>query len=335
MADVATAPATTPTTPASAVPAAASSPEPVAAEASENNSSEADSSEQANDEVAGGEYDVEDPFEEPSPEEASTPADESSGEQVEEKATESKPEPAAPAVNNLLTIRAIRAGFSDEEIASFKDPQALHTALRRIEALQEKAKPAEQAKKEEEPEFELKLSEDLDPEFKKQLTGMHADYKKRVGGLQQKLDAALGYIDEQRQEVLQQKLDGLFDGAGDEYKGLIGKGGTRSLDTKGSEFQNRLKVVHEMHILETGYRHAGSQVPEMKELYAKAMRNVFGEQAKAAVKKELSAQLTKHSKQILTRPNNKAPAQKPLGTSRAIDTVRKYLAEHPTEDDEA
>lgn len=245
----------------------------------------------------------------PAPEEAQTGEEETEAQKDD-----------GPVFTPELLQRAGKFGYDKYDVeALFDSPEKLERALSRLELhspRQETAKP-EAVKPAELPKFELKFSDEFDPEARKTLETMHQHYGGLVTEMQSKVDTLLEFVNKQQVRETSERLDKLFAGLPAEYEAI----------KTGKSMQN--KVVMEMAVMEEAYRSRGMQMPEEGELFRRALAHIADVDPKKAARAEVTAQLVKGKNRLQVRPKSKSPADGGLSREEiAIRNAEAFMREH-------
>ncbi len=243
--------------------------------------------------------------EEPDAGGAKEEGDEEDAEEAE--AEEEKP----PVIPEELLYRAEQVGFTKEEALEFGNPKLLEMAIKRATPVA----PAAQPKKEEAPAaedadelklLEMKPEDGWDADVIKQFAAVKdfaSKQTKELKALKAQFEEVHAFVSEQNRKAVNQRLIGHFEKAAEQYGDIFGKGDMHEIS--GINRVNRIKVVSEVHALAEGYRSTGQKVPEEKILIERAMRNLFGEDAKKKITKEIAGKVTKRNKNLIARPSHK------------------------------
>ena len=277
---------------------------------------------------------------------AADEGDSGADEAVEEKPAEVAPQAEVKPLPPEVIERAKQVGFSEQELKQYSDGTKLlldvqrveDMAIRRLQAL-EAAKTQETPKQEAQAEDDFKIDLDekeYDPKIVNALKGLKESFEKklerRIAQYEQQAQGLVSYVHEQQMKAATERLDGLFNGLGEETKQLFGKGAMDSVTP--AERDNRWKVVQQMAAIEEGYSKLGLKLPAEKELHRRAVEAVFGEDIKKSARKEISQQLTKQKSKLMQRPAAKRTGANPglspeLVAQRNVEAKMRALGIDP------
>jgi hypothetical protein len=235
-----------------------------------------------------------------------------------------------PAIPEELLYRAEQAGFTKEEALEFPSAKLLEKALQRATPVtppaQKREEAASAAGDDELKLLDMKVEDGWDEDVVKQFHSIR-DYAVKQATELKALKAQFGevheYVSEQNRKAVEQRLTGHFEKASEQYGDIFGKG---TMDqVQGIHRVNRIKAVSEMHALAEGYRSTGQKVPEEKVLMERALRNIFGEDAKKKITQEIAGKVVKRNKQLIARPSHKKGNHNlPPEVAAAKDLETKY-----------
>lgn len=214
-------------------------------------------------------------------------------------------------IDDALLARAKEAGLTEEDAREFGTARALEKHLK----LTGKGEAKTEAKEEDDIP-DLPEDEDYSPAVVKGWKAMKAtvlELKKQNKAFQEERSAHAAL-------ALVESFDRACDSLGEEFSGILGS--TKDAHVKDSEFgKNRAKVYSEMHVLAKSFQASGKPVPEEGELLKRALNNLFGEEAKKQVRKQITSKIEKRKGSILPRPTNrvaKADKNDPDGEAKAF-----------------
>jgi hypothetical protein len=181
--------------------------------------------------------------------------------------------------------------------------------------------------------FEIPLKKedfDLAPELVDTLNGMNDHYSKLVEDHMAKLNALssnvsqLLTVQQERQRVeFQDRVDKGFNSLGETYKDVFGTDTVDKINSKSTQFKNRMDVLQMVDAMELGFSKMGKPIPSFDVLFKRAVSSLFAGKEKEVAKKEITDKLQKRSSMAMNRPTNtqKSPAN---GRESAIARVKDF-----------
>jgi len=225
-------------------------------------------------------------------------ADDTAGSEKEQEATETEKKSV---ISDELLARAEKMGFTKYEAQSFSNAEDLKRTLDILDGAGD-AKPGGEKDSEKEPEFKIDLNPDeYDEKVINTFEGLNKFHTDRYSALETKLNQVLEAVGNDQAAAADVRFESMIEGLGDDFTETLGKGPGHSLDQKGTQFENRVKLHEEIVRIAAGYAALGQQVPTEKELFEKAVGVVFKDKQKTLEMDKLGKKLDKRSKQSLGR----------------------------------
>jgi len=236
-------------------------------------------------------------------------ADDTAGSEKEQEATETEKKSV---ISDELLARAEKMGFTRYEVTkyeaqSFSNAEDLKRTLDILEGVEAEAGGEDKKKtgkedSQKEPEFKIDLNPDeYDEKVIKTFEGLNKFHTDRYSALETKLNQVLEAVGNDQAAAADVRFESMIEGLGDDFTETLGKGPGHSLDQKGTQFENRVKLHEEIVRIAAGYAALGQQVPTEKELFEKAVGVVFKDKQKTLEMDKLGKKLDKRSKQSLGR----------------------------------
>lgn len=286
-------------------------------------------------------------------------------EEVQQEPADEQTEQESDPWESVLS-QAERYGFSADEAKSYSTPEIFEQALialdkqaakfgrEQLKAWEEQAKqsqeePAEkkepakkgEAKKSDYKKYEITLDpNEYEEETLKTLNGINDHYDSVVREQQDKIQMmeqvliAMGErflqnsdqtkVDESQK--FETEMDAFFDGLGDEFKPVFGKGAARLLSPSSKELISRNELLEEMKVLSIADDQANRPRQSYKELAQRAVRSLHYDKLKTSVRKELVDKGKERQSQHLARPsgsNSKGPTKRETALKRVEDFYRE------------
>ena len=240
---------------------------------------------------------------------------EQSGDSQEPKADES-----IPALDPELLLHAGRIGLSKEEALAFGNSDQLRAALTLIEQ-RDQRRQAEvntgnvqtQAQNASAAEFELKLSDDIDPELKTAIDGMHNYYKVQFQAMSQQYNSIMDHMRTQASQEFRAWFDRTVEALPQEYKGIVGDKGAP-------------KILEAMDIIAAGNQKFNRSVSR-DDAFQQALRLAFGDKSGAIERAKIGETLKKQKKQFIGRPTHRDTKESISPEDKAMSSVAAKLAE--------
>lgn len=206
-----------------------------------------------------------------------------------------------PKFDASLLERAKEAGFDEDDFSIFPDEATLKHALEVVErraadrstANVPEGKTSQQAPtaKSKPAKFDLRLNEALlDKEVIEQLSAMNEHYS---GIMEQIASNHDKFMDEQRKEFRNQRIEALLANAPDDLQAQLKKP------------RKRQQVVDQVDILEEGYKAKGRKVPMLQDLVDSALRSVFADQQASIARRNVERQIRNRQGQFTNRPTRR------------------------------
>ena len=221
------------------------------------------------------------------------------------------------------------AGLLDETV--LRDERLVQAARQQQEqqAQQPQAAPAAQPPAEEGPEFAFDAEE-----FPGQAQELRKT-REQVQQLQQVVAVMAKQSQATHQDAFETRFDAFVEGIGEGWAETFGKGSTKNLPKTGAHMENRIKLSEAMQVLSEGYRARGHTVSEA-DLLQSALQMQFGGAIAQTVRKEISGQLRKRSRQITTPPTQRDPdTSLQSREDLALAAIRADMADKGIEDPDA
>lgn len=252
--------------------------------------------------------------------EGSAEEEDTSGEEEAKSSEEPKAKPPAQFDREDL-LEAGKLGLTAAELEKFSDSASLHAALDILKAKSgdngaEEAATGDAASEVE--RYDLKLDpEAYDPEVIQALDGMNKYYAEKLAKVESELN---GY----KIQATEARFDTMINELGKEWSDIFGKGTVDKLDPKGEQFKNRLELYDEMAALGEGHKALGKRLTET-ELFKRALRSKFGENAEKIIRKEISQTLEKRKGQMFLSNGAGKPKESGDPIQRATAAVAEKL----------
>jgi len=114
---------------------------------------------------------------------------------------------------------------------------------------------------------------------------------------------------------VEQDMDSFFEGLGEPYADLFGKGATRSLPSHSPSYQNRVNLYEEMRALEVADAYQHRQSGSRKQYQQRALNSLFWDQVQSTARKQISNTVKQRRGQAIARPASRP--KKPLNPDDA------------------
>jgi len=230
-------------------------------------------------------------------------------------------------ISDELKQRIEDCGLDEEQVAKFKSVEALEATLDILESRQEKV--TEQPEKtevkteekgEEEKPFDCGLaktedgSEDFDPALVKTLNKIGGDFTAKIKTLESTINELVAEKREAANKSATEQIDRQFAELGADFKDVFGEGDISKIQRGSKFFKNRAAFVTEMKALRLGYQAVG-KTADSKELFQKALNNLYPEKLKQLALKPTADKLKARASQTLGR------GSAPAGTKTAIEAA--------------
>jgi hypothetical protein len=121
------------------------------------------------------------------------------------------------------------------------------------------------------------------------------------------------------------EIDTFFDGLGDVFHPVFGKGAARLLPTSGKEIAARNALVEEMRVLDIADAQQNRPRQSVPELAQRALRSLHHDKIKTTVRKEILDKTKERQSQQIARPsglNGKGPSKRDVALKRVEDFYR-------------
>lgn len=181
------------------------------------------------------------------------------------------------------------------------------------------------------PPAEADLGIDLDSEeFHPAVVGTFKKMAGKISAMERDLATAIGeskalraHFLEQETQAFENRLEGYFAGMGQVYEPVLGKG--TGIEIKGTpQYDKRVAIVEQMHLLQSGHIRLGRPVPDERELFDRASRIVLGKEMAAAARRQLAGKVQAREAGMITRPTHRKAA--PTGTESAEEEKQRVEA---------
>lgn len=233
-------------------------------------------------------------------------------------------------ISDELKQRIEDCGLDDEQVAKFKDVEALETMLDILESRQEKVvdetPETPDAKVEDDKPFDcgLKLAEDgseYDPALIKTLNKIGGEFTAKIKTLENTINELVAEKQQAQSKSATEQIDKQFASLGEDFKEILGEGDASTI-AKGSKFfKNRAAVVTEMRALKFGYEKVGKQV-DIDKLFQRAITNLYPDKMKQLALKPTTDKLKARASQTVGRGS--APASTKTALERAIQANKDF-----------
>jgi hypothetical protein len=220
----------------------------------------------------------------------------------------------------LLTAGAL--GISKEEALAFKDSASLRAAVAMVEGRMAKMAPqVQQPAPVVEPQFVPQLSDDIDPEIKNAVGAMNTHYAQKISGLNQQLSSVqqivnglVGHYQQRQAQEFKSWVDKKTEALPAEYRELVAKSGVGAVVKWMDDFAHMDKS-------------AGRPPSSNEELWDKAIKIAFGDQAVSIARKQITSTVQKRGKSIISRPTARTGTDGMSPEQRAVRAVAAKLKE--------
>lgn len=228
-------------------------------------------------------------------------------------------EKAVTHFDRLLTQRA-RDGWSKPEQAEKPAEKTQPASLSRFDFKElEKVLPKDQYD-----ENILKAFQALDGHYASQMEALAQRFPE-VQSLQEKVSLFDQFLQQQEQRQYEQKLDGFFDGLGEEWGELFGKGPLSAMKNPKAA-RERVKFSEELAAIQFGDSQLGRQ-QTFEQQAQRALRAAFGSHETTHQRRKIATAANQRRNGALSRPASKTG--KPLNPEAvAIAKVKEWQAKH-------
>ncbi len=259
-------------------------------------------------------------------------AKEKAEKEAEEKAGEKGTQEDDKVFDTNLLERAAKAGLTLAQAKSFSDPKDLEAALGIFEAAQS-TEPGDTADKKDaagdketggEKPFDCGLSKDeYDDALVDSINKMGNSLVSRINKLE--ADKLAFQKDSEERSIGEHTswLDDQFNGLGEEFKDVLGKGKFGDISKDSKQFKNRAAVDSEMAAIVAGYQKTGKALPSKKKVFERAINNTFGDEVKRAANAETAAKLKQRASQTVGRGSRGSAS---AGTDKALQAQKDFDA---------
>lgn len=127
-----------------------------------------------------------------------------------------------------------------------------------------------------------------------------------------------------------EELDEYFDGLGDEYEGIFGKGPLDELDSDGAEAKNRAAFVQEMNVYAKGLK-SSKQPISRKALRVRVLRGFKPavEKREENIRRRASEKANRRNRQRIAEPTGRGDRRRELtGDERAVEFATNFSRDH-------
>jgi len=220
-------------------------------------------------------------------------------------------------ISDEMIDRAADSGLTVEDIKLFTSPESLERAIGLAERQQEVTERVQSA---EEDAFKLDLDESQhDPEVIKALNAMNEHWQTKFADVQ-------GRLRNEEAIAVERRFDGYIGDLGKSFEKLFGKGQTADLDTKSASHKNRLELITEMEVIQSGREARGLEALDEKSLFNRAKQSVFSDEVTKITKDQIKGEMRKRNKQSLQKPTHRQHRM-PEGDAKAISSVAQFLTD--------
>lgn len=167
-----------------------------------------------------------------------------------------------------------------------------------------------------------KIVDNFDPELVNVLKSIDEFHEQQRTALEQRFQSVEERYRQADEAATEQRLDAFFDGLGEEYATIFGKGAGRALNPESAELKERGKVLEAADLLCAGYASRGQQPPSEDVLLKKALQLVHGDKADQLATKRITSQVRDRQGQFTARPTQQPP--KPVGGD--TEAIRKIAS---------
>ena len=264
--------------------------------------------------------------------------DDSEDKEKDDKETKEADETGESNVSAELAKKASDYGFSDEEIAEFKDDAELEKFLGVMDSVmsedkedagtQADSKTRADDTKEDDTGIKFSNEDDIDPELLKGIRALEQSNKE----LREKLETVVGGLQQQQQSQFIKRFDGLIEGLGKEFADTFGIGSFNDLGRRSKAYRNRQAVGQRMQAFGKGLVDQGLDLPEEQELFDLAVNSLHKKKVETIKGLRLGKKTTARSKQRIGRSATKKTG-KLTGDQKAYETSRKFDEKIDTSED--
>lgn len=175
-------------------------------------------------------------------------------------------------------------------------------------------------------EKQLPTREMMDPELYDYLTEREQFYAQRDAEREQRVAAIENHYRQTQQDAATQTVVGFFEGLGEEYADLFGKGPVHMLKSESPELANVNRVLEAADAFAAGFEAQGKRIPSDPVLLKKALLATFPERIEQSARNKLVNQLRNRRGQFTARPTQRQG--RPLtGEDRQVANIRAKMAE--------
>ncbi|MBE3088311.1 MAG: hypothetical protein IMZ61_13900 [Planctomycetes bacterium] len=234
-------------------------------------------------------------------------------------------------VSEALAKKASDYGFTDAEIADFKDDAELEKFLGVMDSVMSEGKEDASAqadskvkakaddKKEDATGIKFANEDEIDPELLKGIRALEQSNK----DLRDKLESVVGGLQQQQQTQFIKRFDGLVAGLGREFADTFGIGSFNDLGKRSQAYRNRQAVGQRMQAFGKGLIDQGLELPSEEELFDLAVNSLHKKKIETVKGLRLGVKTTARSKQRLGRSATKKTGNL-TGEQKAVETSRKF-----------
>ena len=240
-----------------------------------------------------------------------------------------------PTISDAALTEAVRHGIPLEDARLFPSETALGRAIQAVRSSIEKLAPKEEKKEVVEEEDQLaKLLEANKDEYDESvaavLEAVIADRKKqqeRIKELEARYEKQNENSEYVRQQAVQREVGAWFDSQiaalGDDFKEVLGVGGTEALLPNSPQSAKRAAIADQAAIMFAGYTAMGKADIDRNEVFKAAAKIVLADEYTKISEKKLAANLQKRSKQHIQRAGGKSGGKADDGNAdEAIKLLR-------------
>jgi hypothetical protein len=270
--------------------------------------------------------------------------DESEKDAVPVNTQEAEPEtaPEAPTsiiISDSLLTEAVKHGIPVEDAKLFPSDTALERAIKAVRESIEKFAPKEEKKSEPDEDLFSKIPK-LDPEqFEPEVLQLFDSVldvvkkqQEQLKELRKQTEQGVSSAARIQQQAAEQEIVEWFDGQivklGDEFKDVLGVGGTDSLPPSGPHKAKRDAIANQAAILFAGYAATGAKVVSRDDIFTAAAKMVLADDYAKLHEKKLSNSLAKRSKQHMQKIGVRA-GDRTEDSDPVSDTVEKLKRRFP------
>lgn len=168
--------------------------------------------------------------------------------------------------------------------------------------------------------------DNYDPGVVEALSQIDQHYAGQLGRLEAQFAGWQQAHQQREQQAYLDDFDGWIGSLEPTYHETLGTEPVRRLPAASPKLEARRQLLEQVAALEIGYRQAGLQLPERREVFARALRMVHGAKAQAAARDEVRAAVEKRQKQATTPPTHRQ-GQPGTPEEGAQQFVRRFMKE--------